>query len=170
MRCMYVCVCVFRHTHVQVNVLESLRKGLFYIDKTTASVRQPDGGHPELMNVADSALHHKGMTVTSTGFVLPHGTEHPQAPSNTHEYGHMECGDGNDDMATMGAPVLAGSPNDPSHSHHPLPLCTLLSLRAFILTSMQPASSPLFSVYLFCFVSFSLSAALFVCSMCTTAC
>ncbi len=106
--CLRACVVWLVHKHVQVNVMESLRKGLFHVDEATGSVRQADGGHPQLMNVLDSANHHKGMKVTSAGFVLPHGTEHPQAPSNTHEYAHMECGDGNDDMATMGKSVLAG--------------------------------------------------------------
>jgi hypothetical protein len=93
---------------VLVNVLESIKKGLFYIDQETASVKQPHGGNPEVMNVLDSARHHKGMKVTSAGFSFPHGTSKPMAPTNCHEFGHIEGGDGNADMADLGKPLLDG--------------------------------------------------------------
>ena len=92
----------------QVNILESIKKHHFWVDEETATVRQFDGMHPELMNVLDSANHHKGMKVTSAGFTFPHGTEHPMSPAHTHEHAHMEGGDGNYDMATLGKPILEG--------------------------------------------------------------
>ena len=92
----------------RVNILESVKAGVFYVDETNATIKQAFGADPEFMNVLDSANHHKGMKVTSAGFVLPHGTAHPMAPINTHEHAHIEAGDGNSDMATMGKPVLGG--------------------------------------------------------------
>jgi hypothetical protein len=94
---------------VKVNVLESVKKGLFTIDEEKAIVVQFDGQKPELMNVLDSCNQHKGMKVTSAGIVFPHGTEHPQAPSHTHEHAHIEGDDGNRDMATTGLPILNGA-------------------------------------------------------------
>jgi hypothetical protein len=79
------------------------------VDEETATIKQALGADPEMMNVLDSANHHKGMKVTSAGFVLPHGTHHPMAPINTHEHAHIEAGDGNSDMADMGKPVLDGT-------------------------------------------------------------
>ena len=96
---------------MRLNILEYLDKGLFVFDPVTARVMQQIGAelfNPDLMNLLDSARHHKGMKVTSAGCVFPHGTEHPMAPSNTHEYGHIEGGDGNADMAGAGAPILQG--------------------------------------------------------------
>jgi ribosomal protein L12E/L44/L45/RPP1/RPP2 len=93
------------------NLMESIRTGKFYIDQN-GNVKQEHGRDPELMLVLDSALHHKGMKVSSAGFVFPHGAYHPMAPSNTHEYAHIEGGDGNDDMATMGKRILEGEPTN----------------------------------------------------------
>jgi hypothetical protein len=94
---------------VIVNILEAVRTGKFYIDEETAEVRQHGGRQPELMWVLDSAGHHKGMKVTSAGFVFPHGTDKPMSPTNTHEFAQMEAGDNNGDMAGMGKPALKGN-------------------------------------------------------------
>jgi hypothetical protein len=104
-----------------VNMLESVKNGLFYVDHESATVKQRNGGggegvDPELMNVMDSASHHRGMKVTSTGFNYPHGTHHPMAPVNQHEHAHTEAGDGNDDMAMLGKPVLDGE-HIHTHTH-----------------------------------------------------
>ena len=104
---------------IKVNILAAVQKGLLYIDEATATVKQVGSADPELMNVLDSANHHKGMKVTSAGFTFPHGTDHPMAPSNTHEHAHIEGGDGNYDMATLGKPILDGTshtkPHIPAH-------------------------------------------------------
>jgi hypothetical protein len=107
---------------LKINVLESVRVGLFYID-ATGQVKQQHGEDPEVQLVLDSAWQHKGMKVTSAGFVFPHGSHHPMAPSNTHEHAHIEGDDGNEDMATLGAEILAGM-----HTNHSLPHKPPLSL------------------------------------------
>ena len=57
---------------------------------------------PDILRLLDTACHHKGMSVTAAAINLPHGTVHPQAPSNTHEHGYPEGGDGNTEMKTEG--------------------------------------------------------------------
>ena len=50
---------------LRVNIEEGVKKGLFYLDLETGTrVVQEHGRNPEVMNVLDSARHHKGMKVT----------------------------------------------------------------------------------------------------------
>lgn len=111
---------------IRINLLESIRVGLFYIDDN-AECKQQHGQDPEVELVLDSANHHKGMKVTSAGFVFPHGSHHPMAPSNTHEHAHIEGGDGNNDMAKLGKAILDGvhikhSSPFTLHTKHRLPV------------------------------------------------
>ena len=115
---------------VKVNVLESVKKGLFTIDEEKAIVVQFDGQKPELMNVLDSCNQHKGMKVTSAGIVFPHGTEHPQAPSHTHEHAHIEGDDGNRDMATTGMPILNGAIRTGAQARTHMSLAHVRTLRS----------------------------------------
>jgi hypothetical protein len=90
---------------IEMGVQESLRRG-YFTETKEGGVVDKFGEVPEVQAELDAALMHKGMKQTAFAFHLPHGTDHPCAPDETHTFGLTEGGDGWDDVRDLGAKIL----------------------------------------------------------------